>query len=116
MGPCLVQIGDIGIVVLHDGADEVLLVRKILTIVMVPPDNDGLGQVGQALEEVMGDFIARGVQDVLMMEDVSRNNDETRFCLNGNMGTEFVKEGIKHTSIFIFTTPFCISCPNMDIG
>ena len=115
MGPCLVQIGDVGIVVLHDGTDEVLLVRKILAIIVVPPDNNGLGQVGQTLEEVMGDFIARGIQNVLVVEDVPRDNNECCFCLNSSMGTEFIKEGIKHTSIFIFTTPFCISRPNMDI-
>jgi hypothetical protein len=83
---------------------------------VVPPDNDGLGQVREALEEVMGDFIARGVQDILMMEDIARDNDETRFCFDSGMSTEGIKEGVKHTSIFIFSGPFCISCPNMDIG
>ena len=82
---------------------------------MIPPDNNGSREGGQALEEVMGDFIARGIQNILMMEDISRDDDEGGLCLNSGMGTEFVKEGIKHTPVFILTTPFCISRPNMDI-
>ena len=82
---------------------------------MVPSDNHGSREVGEALEEVMGDFVARGVQDVLVVEDVPRNNDECCFCLDGGMGTEGSKEGVKDTSVFVFSRPFSISCPNVDI-
>ena len=116
MDPCLVQVGDVGIVVLHNGTDEILLRRQILAIVMVPPDNHSTREAGQALEEVVGDFIARGIQHIFVMEDVPRDNDERSLCLDSFMSTECVKEGIEDTPVFFFSRPLSISRPNMDIG
>ena len=83
---------------------------------MVPSNNHGSREGRQTLEEVMGDFVARGIQDILMMEDVARDNDEGGLCLDGGMGTECVKEGIEDGLIFVFSRPFGISSANMDIG
>ena len=82
---------------------------------MVPSDNDSFGEVRQALEEVMCDFVARGIQNILVVEDVSRDNDEGSLCLNRGMGTELGKEGVKDGLIFVFSGSFCISCTDMDI-
>ena len=63
----------------------------------------------------MGNFVARRIQDILVVEDVARDNNERCFCLDSGVGTELVKEGVKDTSVFIFPGSFCISCANMDI-
>ena len=82
---------------------------------MVPSDNHGSREGRQALEEVMCDFVARGIQNILMMKDVPRDNDEGGLCLNSGMPTKCVKEGVKDGLIFLFSGPFGISCANMDI-
>jgi hypothetical protein len=38
---------------------------------MISSDNHGSREIGQALEEVMSDFVARGIQDILVVKDVS---------------------------------------------
>jgi hypothetical protein len=82
---------------------------------VVPSDNHGSREGRQTLKEVMGDFVARGIQNIFVVEDVPRNNDERCLCLDGGMGTELCKEGIKHTPVFVFSRPFGISCTDMDI-
>ena len=90
-------------VVLYDGRDEVLFIRHVLAIVVVAANDDGGGNLRQPLKEVDREVDARRTQNVLVMKDVARDDNDGRIVLDLLERAEQGKEVLERTQILVFT-------------
>jgi len=100
----LIEVVEVGNIVLHDGGDQVLLFRQILAIIMIATNDNGGGNGGKALEEMDSHFNPRGTNTVLVMKDVAGDNNES-FIQRGK-GSESLEEVLKDLDILFFSRTF----------
>jgi len=109
----LIKVMEIGDIILHDGSDQILLFRQILTIIMIATNNNGGGNGGEPLKEVNPHFNSRGSDTVFVMKDVTGDNNEG--FIQGREGSESLKEVLKDLDILFFSGTFRVACSDMDI-
>jgi len=95
---------EVGNIVFHDGGNQVLLFRQILTIIMVATNNNGGGNGGEPLKEMDSHFNSRGSDTVLVVKDVAGDNNEG--FIQGGEGSESLEEILKDLDIFFFSGTF----------
>jgi hypothetical protein len=110
----LIEVVEVGNIVLHDSGDQVLLFRQILAIIMIATNDNGGGNGGESLKEMDSHFNPRGSNTVLVVKDVAGDNNE-RFIQRGK-GPESLKEVLKDLDVLFFPGTFGIPCSDMDIG
>jgi hypothetical protein len=101
---CFIKVIEIGNLVFHDGGDEILLFRQILTIIMVATNNNGGGNGREPLKEVNPHFNPRGSDTMLVMKEVACDNNEG--FIQGREGSESLKEVLKDLDILFFSGTF----------
>jgi len=101
---CLVEVIKVGNIVLHDGGDQVLLFRQILTIIMVTTNNNGGGNGGEPLKEVDPHFNSRGSDAMFVMEDIAGDNNEG--FIQERKRSESLEEVLKDLDILFFPRTF----------
>jgi hypothetical protein len=100
----LIEVVEVGDIVFHDGGDQVLLFRQILTIIMVTTNNNGGGNGGEPLKEVNPHFNPRGSDAVLVVKDIAGDNNEG--FIQGGKGSESLEEVLKDLDILFFSGTF----------
>jgi hypothetical protein len=101
---CLIEVVKVGDIVFHDGGDQILFFRQILTIIMVATNNNSGGNGGEPLKEVDPHFNARGSDTVLVVKDITGDNNEG--FIQGRKGSESLEEVLKDLDILFFSGTF----------
>jgi hypothetical protein len=95
---------EIGNIVLHDGSYQILLFRQILAIIMIATNNNSGGNGRQTLEEMDPHFNPGGSNAVLVMKDVTCNNNEG--FIQGGEGSESLEKVLKDLDVLFFSGTF----------